>query len=134
MDRLSLIERFRNIITLASLAYTFTTIHTLQYSMRTHNNDTAAPNPQDNGSTASSSVHDVPAAPSTTGSVEKTGGRWMDNEVNLLLDYVEANCTLTTARGLNLKKSEFNKARNTVKTKDAAQCHYKWGHVCIHHQ
>jgi hypothetical protein len=30
-----------------------------------------------------------------------------------------------------MKKSEFNKAHDTVKSKDAAQCHYKWGHVDI---
>ncbi len=40
MDRPSLIDRFRNVITLSSLAYTFTAIHTLQYSMRDHDNDT----------------------------------------------------------------------------------------------
>ena len=34
-----------------------------------------------------------------------------------------------TSRGTNLKKSDFNKAHDTVKLKDAAQCHYKWGHV-----
>jgi hypothetical protein len=56
---------------------------------------------------------------------EKTSGRWTTAEINLLLDYVEANCVLTTARGLNLKKSQFNKTRDTVKTKDANQCHYK---------
>ena len=36
-----------------------------------------------------------------------------------------------TVRCLNLKKSEFNKAHTVVKSKDANQCHYKWGHVCI---
>jgi hypothetical protein len=51
------------------------------------------------------------------------------DEIHLLLDYVEANCVLTTVRGLNLKKVHFNKARDMVKTKDAGQCHYKWGHV-----
>ncbi len=64
----------------------------------------------------------IPAAASTTGSVEKTSGRWTNDEVKLLLGYVEANCILTTARGLNLKKSDFNKAHNTVKTKDPSQC------------
>ena len=112
-----------------SLAYTFTAIHTLQYSMHDHDNDTTTTrNPEDNESMVSSSI---PAAASTTGSVEKTSRRWTDDEVKLLLGYVEANCILTTARGFNLKKSDFNKARNTVKTKDPSQCHYKWGHVHI---
>jgi hypothetical protein len=48
-----------------------------------------------------------------------------------MFNYVKENCILTTARGLNIKKSEFDKARDTVKSKDAAQCHYKWGHVDI---
>lgn len=60
-----------------------------------------------------------------------TAGGLTEHEVKLLLDYVEANCTLTTGRGLNLKKSEFSKARATIKSKDVNQCHYKWGHVCI---
>ena len=34
-----------------------------------------------------------------------------------------------TSRGTNHKKSDFNKAHDAVKSKDAAQCHYKWGHV-----
>jgi sRNA-binding regulator protein Hfq len=51
------------------------------------------------------------------------------SEIKLLLDYVEANCILTTAQGLNLKKSEFDKAHVMVKSKDVNQCCYKWGHV-----
>ena len=38
---------------------------------------------------------------------------------------------MTTARGLNLKKSKFNKDCTIVKSKDANKCHYKWGHVRI---
>jgi hypothetical protein len=134
-DRHSLIRHFRQILSLASLAYIFTSIHAIQYSMRDHSddNDTAL-NPQDTDSThfsASSSAHNIPQAATTSNTEisEKTSGRWSNNEIMLLLDYVEENCTLTTARGLNLKKSDFNKARNTVKTKDSSQCHYKWGHV-----
>ena len=37
--------------------------------------------------------------------------------------------TIKKSRGTNLKKSGFNKAHDMVKSKDAAQCHYKWGHV-----
>ena len=61
------------------------------------------------------------------------GGRWTDQETSLLLDYIEAHCPLNTSRGFNLKKSQFNKARDVVKSKDASQCHYKWGHVRILH-
>ena len=63
------------------------------------------------------------------GSAEKTGGQWNDQEINLLLNYVRQNCTLMTSRDTNLKKSDFNKAHDMVKSKDTAQCHYKWGHV-----
>jgi hypothetical protein len=149
MDERTLIQHFRHIISFASLAYTFTTLHTIQYSMRnlSDNNDTTAQTTEDHDSTnfsASSSTHDTPAIISTE-NIEKTNasasGRWTENEISLLLDYVEANCVLKTARGLSLKKSEFNKARATVKSKDAGQCHYKWGHVrifvinkCFHHR
>ena len=72
-----------------------------------------------------------PTTTSTSKSIKKTSSWWTDNEIMLLLNYVESNCTLTTARGLTLKKSEFNKACATVKSKDATQCHYKWGQVCV---
>ncbi len=133
-DGPSLIRHFRQILSLASLAYIFTSIHAIQYSMRDHSDhDTTPPNPQDTDSyCASSSAHNIPQAATTSNTEhsEKTSGRWSNHEIMLLLDYVEENCTLTTARGLNLKKSEFNKARDSVRTKDTGQCHYKWGHVC----
>ena len=66
---------------------------------------------------ALSSTNDTLATPSTAGSAEKTGGRWNDQEINLLLNYVEQNCTLMTSRGTNLKKSDFNKAHDTVNRK-----------------
>ena len=136
MDGHTLIQCFRHIISLASLAYTFTVIHTIQYSMRNHDNDNdddaqTAGDYESTNFTVSSSTHDTPATASSSENIEKTSSRWTENEIKLLLDYVEANCVLTTARGLNLKKSEFNKAHATVKSKDANQCHYKWGHVCI---
>ena len=137
MDGHTLLHHFRYIISLASLAYTFTILHAIQYSMRDHNdiNNTTAQTPQDYDSTnPSASTYDTVDTPTNTSmseTIEKSSGWWTENKVKLLLDYVEENCTLTTARGLNLKKSEFNKARTTVKSKDASQCHYKWGHVCI---
>jgi len=131
MNRHTLLQQFRYILSIASLAYTFTSLHTIQYSMRDHddNDNTTTQAPHDS-TTASSSTHDTPATTSTAENVEKSSSRWSEDEVKLLLDYIEANCVLRSARGLNLKKSEFNKARDTVKTKDANQCHYKWGHVC----
>jgi hypothetical protein len=101
-------------------------------------NNTSAQTTEDHDLTtnfsASSSTHDTqPEAPASisTDNIEKASSRWTESEITLLLDYVEAKCVLMTARGLNLKKSEFNKARTMVKSKDAAQCHYKWGHVRI---
>jgi hypothetical protein len=84
-----------------------------------------------NQSSASTQTSTHNTQPATTSTSKKTSGRWTDNEIKLLLDYVESNCTLTTARGLTLKKSEFNKAHATVKSKDATQCHYKWAQVRI---
>ena len=126
MDSQSL---FRQIISLASLAYTFTSIHAIQYSMQANSMDS-----NDDDLTlrfASTSTHGAPQAQAAAAASasEKTSGRWTDSEVHLLLDYVEANCILTTPRGLNLKKTDFKKAHDMVKSKDAAQCHYKWGHV-----
>ena len=135
MERSSLIQCFRYIISLASLAYTFTILHTIQYSMQDHDDDNSTSrNLQYHDLThhsASSSSHDALATTSTAGTSEKTSGRWTEQEINLLLNYVEGNCVLTTTRGLSLKKSDFNRACDMVKSKDAAQCHYKWGHVCI---
>ena len=133
--RHTLLQRFHQIISLASLAYTFTTLHTIQYSMRDHdyNNNTAQTQQDHNSMNLSASTYDTPPTTGTSETIEKSTGssRWTETEIKLLLDYVEENCTLTTARGLNLKKSEFNKAREIVKSKDTSQCHYKWSHVCI---
>ena len=132
MDGPSLVQRFHSLVLLASLAYTFTILHAIQYSMLNHDDSTTTQNPQTHDSThysASSSTNDTLAASNTAGSAEKTGGQWNNQETNLLLNYVERNCTLMTSRGTNLKKYDFNKAHDMVKSKDAAQCHYKWGHV-----
>jgi hypothetical protein len=140
-DGCLLIQYFRQIISLASLAYIFTTIHAIQYSMRDNTDDSnstpAAPplNPHDADSvyysSASSSLHTFTqtATTSNTEGSEKTSGQWTTDEILLLLEYVRENCVLTTMKGLNLKKTEFNKAREVVKTKDVGQCQYKWGHV-----
>ena len=137
MDRQILIRRFRHIISLASLAYAFTILHTIQYSMRDHDNlndDTTAQletaGDHDSTNFSASSTHNTVNTPTASASenLEKTS-KWTEAEVKLLLDYVEANCILTTARGLNLKKSEFNRASAVVRTKDSNQCHYKWGNV-----
>ena len=94
---------------------------------RNHNITTQPiPGPSDQANpSASAPSSSAQATPSTT------SGWWTDQEIKLLLDYVEANCSLNTASGLNLKKSAFTKAHAMVKTKDAKQCHYKWGNVCI---
>ena len=141
----SLMQQFRHIISLASLACTFTTLHTLQY-MQDHsqadNDNTTAQTTEDHDLTtfpASSSTHNAPVSTENTEKASASS-RWTESEITLLLDYIEANCVLMTSRGLTLKKTAFNKARDTVKTKDASQCHYKWGHArififekCFHH-
>jgi hypothetical protein len=78
-------------------------------------------------------AHDTSESnPADISSSGKASTRWTDQEINLLLDYVEANCTLNpSSSGFSLKKTHFNKARDTVKTKDASKCHYKWNHVRI---
>jgi len=134
MDQHSLIQHFHHIISVASLTYTFTTLHTIQYLMWDHDHNTTAEPTEDHVLTnisALSSTHDTPTTTSASENIENTSSQWTEDEIHLLLDFVKANCILMTARGLNLKKSEFNKARATVKSKDANQCHYKWSHVCI---
>jgi len=129
----TLLQHFRQIVSLASISYTFATLHTIQYSLCDHKtDDTTSSMVQSapDASTATSSNNNA----STTGNSNKnstSSGRWSPNEIQLLLNYVEAHCVLTTPRGLNLKKSDFTKAHETIKTKTAAQCHYKWGNVSI---
>ena len=102
--------------------------------MRDHdniNNQLLQPDHDSIGPSASSSAAHDTLTTTTSENLEKTSGRWTKNKITLLLDYVKKNCILTTARGLNLKKLEFNKARTVVKSKDANECHYKCGHVHI---
>jgi hypothetical protein len=125
----SLVQRFRSIVFLASLAYAFTVLHALQYSMQNHD-DSNSQTPQLDDYSALSSTHDTPATTTSAETVEKNK-RWTDQEIELLLNYVERNSILTTQRGLNLKKSEFRGASNMIKTKDPTQCHSKWGRVGV---
>jgi hypothetical protein len=143
MDADTLRQQFRHIVSLASLAYIFSCIHAIQYSLLDHNMDDNSEYHTSNHLQETShsesldftSTHDTsnPADTSSNSGKANTTGRWTDQEITLLLDYVEAHCPLSTSRGLSLKKTQFNKARDTVKSKDASQCHYKWGHVCIYH-
>lgn len=135
MDAHTLIRQFRHIVSLTSLACVFSGIHTIQYSLLDHDmDDIEDRNLQENDSTSHSgftSTPDTSNPADTSSNSGKASGCWTDQEITLLLDYVEAHCSLNTSRGLNLKKTQFNKARDTVKSKDASQCHYKWGHVHI---
>ena len=134
MDRRILLDHFCYITSLASFAYTFTMLHSIQYSMRDHNhenNNSNAETLQDNDSkncSTSAHAHVSPTTDTTSISetIKKSSGQWTDSEVKLLLDYVERNCTLTTTQVINLMKSDFNKAHTLVKLKDANQCRYKW--------
>jgi hypothetical protein len=95
--------------------------------MCSHEDDNPAPD-----NTTSTTTQNTPDDASIAASSNITSsGRWSSDEIWLLLAYVEANCVFTAAKGINLKKSEFNKARDTVKTKTASQCHYKWGRVSV---
>jgi hypothetical protein len=127
----SLVQRFRFIISLASLAYTFTVLHAIQYSMQNPDDSTTRNLPDHDSTDYStlSSTNDTLATTSTAGTTEKSNKRWSVQEINLLLDYIERNSILTTARGLNLKKSEYKKASEMVKTRDAVQCQRKWANV-----
>jgi hypothetical protein len=95
--------------------------------MRSHEDDNPAPD-----NTTSTTTQNTPNDASIAASSNITSsGRWSSDEIWLLLAYVKANCVFTAAKGINLKKSEFNKARDTVKSKTASQCHYKWGRVSV---
>jgi hypothetical protein len=137
MDAHNLRQQFRHVVSLASLAYIFSCIHAIQYSLLDHDMDDNSEyhsNLQETSHSDFTSTHDTsnPADTSSNPGKANATGRWTDQEITLLLDYVEAHCPLSTSRGLSLKKTQFNKARDTVKSKDASQCHYKWGHVCIY--
>ena len=135
MDAHTLRQQFRHVVSLASLAYIFSCIHAIQYSLLDHDMDDNSTSNQETSHSDFTSTHDTsyPADTSSNSGKANTTGRWTDQEITLLLDYIEAHCPLSTSRGLSLKKTQFNKARDTVKSKDASQCHYKWGHVRISH-
>ena len=137
----TLTRQFRHVASLASLAYIFSGIHALQYSLLAsdYNSDmddnSEDHNQQESALTSNldlTSAHDTSNHADTSSNSGRASGRWTDQEINLLLDYVEAHCHLNMSRGLSLKRSQFNKARDMIKSKDASQCHYKWGHVRIH--
>jgi len=105
--------------------------------MRNHEDDNPAPQPEGDANddnvttTPSQNTPSIAASSSSNINATSTSGRWSPDEIQLLLDYVEANCVFTAAKGINLKKSEFKGAHDVVKTKTATQCHYKWGHVSV---
>ena len=138
MDTHALAQHFCHVISLASLAYISSGIYAIQYSSVNYNMDginIKDHNPQENDSTSHSgftSTPDTSDPADTASSSGKASGCWTDQEITLLLDCVEVHCSLNTTRGLNLKKTQFSKAHNTIKSKDALQCHYKWGHVCMY--
>lgn len=124
MDTRPLIQRFRYILSLSSFAYVFNTLHTIQYEMQQDHDEDDTP----------TQAYDYPQSPqpvstSTSESI-KTTGRWTDDEIRLLLDYVESNFTFTSAGGSSLGRDSFKNA-HALKTKDSNQCQYKWRQVCI---
>jgi hypothetical protein len=133
--RRSLQRHFHQILSLASIAYTFTTLqtieHSLEPSMADHEgNNTSALGNSTNSTTAQAHSQASTATSSTNNPSSISGGRnWTPDEIWLLLRFVEANCVFTAAKGINLKKSEFNKASEVVTTRTGAQCHTKWGRV-----
>ena len=77
MDKHTLLQRFHYITSLASLAYTFTTLHTLQYAMRDHdnvNNQLLQPDHDLIGPSASSSAAHDTLTTTTSENLEKTSG------------------------------------------------------------
>ncbi len=143
MDPRILVQQFREIVSLASIAYTLTTLQVISAAINNpdslrlvepiddhyHNSDmeTESVTGMSTASTASATSNTTPPSAGTT--EQRTNRYWTHDEILLLLDHVEKCCTLTTARGTNLKASEFRQASTTIKTRTASQCHYKWGQV-----
>ena len=131
MDAHTLIQQSHHIVSLASLACVFSGIHTIQYSLLDHDmDDIEDHNLQENDSTSHSgftSTPDTSNPANTSSNSGKASGHWTDQEITLLLDHVEAHCSLNTLRGLNLKKTQFNKAHDTVKAKDSKLSVLRWG-------
>ena len=122
MDAHTLIRQFRQVVSLASLACVFSGIHTIQYSLLDHDmmddsNLQESDSASYSGFTSTPDTISNPADTSNPGNTSsnsgKASGRWTDQEITLLLDYVETHCSLNTLRGLNLKKTQFNKVLNT---------------------
>jgi len=150
------LRQFHNVVSLASLAYIFSGIHAIQFSLRNLNtdsdydSDSESDSDMDTGDNTEDPTHpshsrdaphsdftptssnpaDISTSTSNPGKANASAsGRWTDQEISLLLDYIEGNCPLTTSRGIGLKKTHFNKAHETIKSKGASQCHYKWKNV-----
>ena len=123
MDAHTLIWQLCHMISLTSLACVFSGVHTVQYSLLNHDmNDIEDCNLQKNDSTSHSgftSTPDTSNPANTSSNSGKASGHWTDQEITLLLDHVEAHCSFNTLSGLNLKKTQFNKAHDTVKAKDS---------------
>jgi len=146
-----LTKQFRNVVSLASLAFIFSSIHALQYSLRDYDTGTSmddTENPQDTvgASTSHSNFTSTPSQDTTqastsnpaefsstgkSGKAAAASGRWSDLEITQLLDYIQEHCSLNTSSGLSLKKTCFNQASDTLKSKTAAQCRNKWNNVRI---
>jgi hypothetical protein len=130
MDTQQRLVQFRLIVSLASLAYVFSAIHAIQYSALQVDDDSDIIN-SDSGSDSDMDENNTVNTEDPADTFGKSSGRWTDQEISLLLDYIEAKGLLNTTRGLTLKKAQFTQAQELVKSKDAMQCHYKWGHVHI---
>ena len=94
MDTHTLRQQFHNVVSLASLAYIFSGIHAIQYSLLDHNmddydiEDHTVANLQQNAWTSHSdftSTHDTFNPPNTsTSNSGKINECWMDQEITLL--------------------------------------------------
>ena len=101
--------------------------------MRDHNNNNnTSTGPQNYNLidlSALASNHDTPNTTSISKNTEKTNSWWTENKINLLLDYIEANCIFDD--GMRYQHEEI-KAWAIVKSKNATQCYYKWGCVSFY--
>jgi hypothetical protein len=95
MDTHTLAKQFRHVVSLASLAFIFSSIHALQYSLidydATMENSENHTSPQDNASTShlnfpgSTPSHDTSTSNPADTSSSSAKGRWKDQEINQLL-------------------------------------------------
>lgn len=131
-----LIQSVGNILSLASLAYTFTALHSVRYFMHHHNSQLTAahiPQPEDNNTAARNDNTSLLTynVEDTSKEDSKSITRWTPAETQLLIEYVATNCVLIPSKGLSLTRKQFFKAPEIVKTRDSAQCHRKWTSVRV---